>query len=107
MLEYIPNHAYDRSRFLAGGAAVDETKIPAVKAPEAGDKASLVYLHPARERFHLLDKILSFDYVAATRAARNLYVIEGEHRHPALRLLELDRFAGELEVEQEASSRED
>lgn len=29
--------------------------------PEAGDEAPLVYPHPARERFHLLDKILSLD----------------------------------------------
>lgn len=61
VLEHIPNHAYDRSRFLAGGTEVDETKIPAVEAPESGDEAPLVYLHPERERFHLLDKILSFD----------------------------------------------
>lgn len=61
VLEHIANHAYDRSRFLAGGAVVDETKIPAVEAPEVGDGAELVYLHRSRERFHLLDKILSFD----------------------------------------------
>jgi len=61
LLEHIPNHAYDRSRFLAGGAVVDETKIPAVAQPEANDGEELVYLHPERERFHLLDKILSFD----------------------------------------------
>lgn len=46
-------------------------------------------------------------YVAATRAVRNLYVIEDDRRHPALRLLELDRFAGALDAEKEASSRED
>jgi hypothetical protein len=61
LLEYIPNHAYDRSRFLAGGATVDEDKIPAVESAPADDGDELVYLHPARERFHLLDKILSFD----------------------------------------------
>lgn len=61
LLEHIPNHAYDGSRFLAGGATVDEAKIPAVERPEAGEGDELVYLHPERERFHLLDKILSFD----------------------------------------------
>lgn len=62
VIEHIVNHAYHRSRFLAGGAAVDEGKIPAVPAPEAADEVDeLVYLHPERERFHMLDKILSFD----------------------------------------------
>ncbi|MDA1074398.1 MAG: hypothetical protein O3A63_06515 [Proteobacteria bacterium] len=61
LLEHIVNHAYDRSRFLTGGAMVDEAKIPAVEQPEADEGDELVYLHPERERFHLLDKILSFD----------------------------------------------
>lgn len=61
LLEHIPNHAYDRSRFLAGGAVVDEAKLPTVDQAEADEDDELVYLHPERERFHLLDKILSFD----------------------------------------------
>lgn len=61
LLEYIPNHAYERSRFLAGGAVLDEEKIPALTTPEGEEVQSLEYLHPERERFHLLDKILSFD----------------------------------------------
>jgi hypothetical protein len=60
-LEHIRNHAYDRSRFLAGDARIDEDKIPALKAPPAETIETLPYLHPERERFHLLDKILSFD----------------------------------------------
>ncbi len=62
LLEHIPNHAYERSRFLAG-AAVDEDKIPAVAAPEEAAEAqqALTYLHPERERFHLLDKAISLD----------------------------------------------
>lgn len=61
LLEHIPHHAYDRSRFLAGGATIDENRIPAVASPEALDSEPLTYLHPERDRFHLLDKILSFD----------------------------------------------
>lgn len=61
LLEHIPNHAYDRSRFLAGGATIDENRIPAVESPEGLDGEPLTYLHPQHERFHLLDKILSFD----------------------------------------------
>lgn len=60
LLEHIPNHAYDRSRFLRG-AAVDEAKIPSVPGPQDGECEEIVYLHPRRERFNVLDKILSFD----------------------------------------------
>ncbi|MFB6260986.1 MAG: AAA family ATPase, partial [Thiohalorhabdaceae bacterium] len=62
LLEHIPNHAYERSRFLAG-AAIDEAKIPAVVDPDEAAEAqqSLTYLHPERERFHLLDKAISLD----------------------------------------------
>jgi len=61
ILEHIANHAYDRSRFLAGNASIDEAKIPALETPAAGEVPEAPYLHPERERFHLLDKILSFD----------------------------------------------
>ncbi|MBI2965653.1 MAG: ankyrin repeat domain-containing protein, partial [Chloroflexi bacterium] len=60
LLEHIPNHAYDRSRFLRG-AVVDETKIPVAAAPQDGQCEEIVYLHPQRERFAFLDKVLSFD----------------------------------------------
>jgi len=62
LLEHIPNHAYERSRFLTG-AAIDEAKIPAVVDPDEAAEAqqSLTYLHPERERFHLLDKAISLD----------------------------------------------
>lgn len=61
LLEHIPNHAYDKSRFLSGGAVVDEAKIPAVPKPQDEPAEPLVYLNPAAERFNLLDKIISFD----------------------------------------------
>ena len=64
LLEHIPNHDYARSRFLAGGAAVDEAKIPLVE--EVRPEAELGYVHPERERFHVLDKVISFDEDQAT-----------------------------------------
>lgn len=61
ILEYIPNHAYDRSRFLANGATVDESRIPEVWNPDEQEPAALAYVNPGHARFHMLDKIISFD----------------------------------------------
>ena len=62
LLEYLPNHAYEKSRFLSGNAAIDEDKIPVVESPEVVDgKPALPYINPHQERFHLLDKVISFD----------------------------------------------
>ncbi|GAB6041016.1 UvrD-helicase domain-containing protein [Endothiovibrio diazotrophicus] len=72
ILECIENHAYDRSRFLRGGATVDEEKIPDVPAPEASD--SLV--HNSRNLYYAMGyaneaqeiSFLSFDdYLASIR----------------------------------------
>jgi hypothetical protein len=53
MLEVIPNHAYDKSRFLRG-AAIDESKIPDISADDAIREAqALRYLHPERTGIHL------------------------------------------------------
>ncbi len=63
VLEVIRNHAYEKSRFLSG-AVVDEAKLTPIDTPAACDDketVALTYLHPERRRFHLLDKILSFD----------------------------------------------
>ncbi len=62
LLEHIRNHAYERSRFLAG-ATIDEEQIPALDSPEkaAEEAGRLTYLPPGRERFHLLDKVLCLD----------------------------------------------
>jgi len=57
-LEVLPNHEYERSRFLRG-AAVDESRIGA--AEEALEFKPIKYLHPTRSTFALLDKPLSFD----------------------------------------------
>ncbi|MTI12170.1 UvrD-helicase domain-containing protein [Sansalvadorimonas verongulae] len=61
ILEHVPNHAYEKSRFLRQGAELDEDKIPAISDPEATTPEPAVYLNNDSERFHLLDKIISFD----------------------------------------------
>lgn len=59
VLEYLPNHAYEKSRFLAG-KTVDEDKLPPIIAAESVLQ-ELVYLNPNHNRFHYLNKVLSFD----------------------------------------------
>ncbi len=61
LLEYIPAHAYEKSRFLAHGATIDDEKIPDIAAQAAETAPDLPYLNPRLPRFHLLDKVLSFD----------------------------------------------
>ena len=61
MLEVIEQHAYDKSRFLRG-AAIDDSKIPAIDVATANAEATEVrYIHPQRRDIHLLDKVISFD----------------------------------------------
>lgn len=60
VLEYLPNHAYEKSRFLAGTSVIDEDKLPPFKAVE-NTLPELTYLNPRYNRFHYLDKVLSFD----------------------------------------------
>jgi len=63
VLEHIRNHAYDKSRFLRG-AGIQEDKATDVLSSSdfAGEQLEeLTYLHADNPRFHLLDKILSFD----------------------------------------------
>lgn len=63
LLEVIPNHAYDKSRFL-GGAPVDETKLAPLNGADAVKPEELhpvAYVNRKAKHFHLLDKILSFD----------------------------------------------
>ncbi|MCQ4321785.1 UvrD-helicase domain-containing protein [Stutzerimonas stutzeri] len=60
-LEVIPQHAYEKSRFLRG-ARIDEALIEDGDAAQAEASAEPVrYLHPGRGEFHLLDKVISFD----------------------------------------------
>ncbi len=61
ILEAVLNHAYEKSKFL-NGARIDESKIPAHPSrPETEGLPNLVYVNPSNRRFHLLDKIISFD----------------------------------------------
>lgn len=62
ILEVVLNHAYDKSKFLRG-ARIDEAKIPLVEKAELEKESlpSITYVNPSRERFHILDKIISFD----------------------------------------------
>ncbi len=61
LLEYIHQHAYDKSRFLARGVRIDEERLPAADAGTADSAPDLPYLNSKSHRFHLLDKVLSFD----------------------------------------------
>ncbi|MBO9495820.1 UvrD-helicase domain-containing protein [Thalassotalea sp. G20_0] len=61
ILEYIRNHAYEKSRFLERGVTIDEEKIPAFDASETESSPELTYLNTDHDRFNLLDKIISFD----------------------------------------------
>ena len=63
LLEVLPHHEYDKSRFLRG-AEIDEARITGqagaeVLAPE--DAASVRYLNPGNAPLHFLDKFISFD----------------------------------------------
>lgn len=62
ILEVVLNHAYDKSKFLRG-ARIDESKVLPIEASRVGRESlqSLVYVNPSVRRFHLLDKIISFD----------------------------------------------
>ena len=61
VLEHLPNHEYDKSRFLARGVVVNEERIQPIDDLAEIEPDPLVYLNPATERFHVLDKVLSFD----------------------------------------------
>ncbi len=63
VLELILNHDYAKSRFLRG-SSVDESKLQPLnpeRAIPAEDLVSLPYINKKYPKFHLLDKILSFD----------------------------------------------
>lgn len=62
ILEIVHNHDYDRSKFLRG-VRIDEAKIPAVEPSQiaADSLPALRYVNPSVNRFHLLDKVISFD----------------------------------------------
>ena len=64
LLEVIKDHNYARSRFLRGGAPVDESRLTPINSPiKEMDTAAveLPYLHPEVKAVHTLNKFLSFD----------------------------------------------
>ncbi|MBX2807390.1 MAG: hypothetical protein KTR20_02070, partial [Cellvibrionaceae bacterium] len=61
VLEFIANHAYDKSRFLSRGVQVDNDDIPAIASIESIEAEELNYLNLQRNQVNWLDKILSFD----------------------------------------------
>ncbi len=63
LLEVILNHDYDKSRFL-NGAIVDESKFETVISESQltqNEATKISYINPKLSKFHVLDKILSFD----------------------------------------------
>jgi hypothetical protein len=60
VLEYLPNHEYEKSRFLIGSSAIDENKLPTIERDQIIPEPA-VYLNPQRAHFYFLDKVLSFD----------------------------------------------
>lgn len=65
LLELLPNHEYEKSRFLRGYGITDESFEPVQNASFqetlAGDSETITYLNPKNQTFHYLDRILSFD----------------------------------------------
>ena len=63
LLEVILHHNYRDSRFL-NGAGIDESKIAPLQKPEQIDSEDILplpYINPHSTKFHLLDKVISFD----------------------------------------------
>ncbi len=65
LLEVIYNHEYEKSRFLRG-AKIDESKLIALKNEKQIPDEEIVdlsFVNPTTNRFHLLNKAISFDTV--------------------------------------------
>jgi hypothetical protein len=60
-LEHIANHDYGASRFLRRGVDVDDHKLPNLPDPSAAEAEPLAYVNPGAPRFHVLNKVISFD----------------------------------------------
>lgn len=63
LLEVIPHHAYDKSRFLRG-AAIKENNFTSIKSDKelkTQDLSTLAYVNPKNKNFHLLNKIICMD----------------------------------------------
>lgn len=65
LLEVIKNHNYNKSRFLQG-VKIDEDKLIPLKTEKEIPKENAVelfYVNPHSNKFHLLDKYISFDKI--------------------------------------------
>ncbi|MDQ6975611.1 MAG: PhoH family protein [Mariprofundaceae bacterium] len=74
ILEFIANHAYEKSRFLEHGASIDESKIASIDELDE-EPESLVYLNEKSHTFNILDKVISFDSTQHSVYALNPPVI--------------------------------
>ena len=69
LLEVIKDHNYARSRFLRGGAQVDEERLIRIESPEKEVETAAIelpYIHPENKAIHTLNKFLSFDQFQQT-----------------------------------------
>jgi hypothetical protein len=101
ILEVIYNHAYDKSKFLRG-AKIDDLKNLEIDDDKPFDTdidaPELFYVNPDERRFHLLDKIFSFDDVQfdAYRSQPPLIIIgPAGSGKTALMLEKMKLFTGE------------
>lgn len=63
LLEVIPNHEYDKSKFLRGAEIQEQdfSVTPDPAHPDEDEAPTLRYVNPKAKRFHLLDKVISLD----------------------------------------------
>jgi len=64
LLEVIKDHNYARSRFLRGGAQIDEDRLARIESPVKEMETAAIelpYIHPENKSIHTLNKFISFD----------------------------------------------
>jgi len=86
-------------REVAAGVDPDELEreeLTYARAKDKHDKSLEIY------KFYI-----NALYVSVTRAVRNIHLVEADHGHPLLQLLQFDRCTGEVAVEAEESSLEE
>ena len=64
ILEYIRNHAFDKSRFLERGVVIDEDKIPAVNSITGETLPALTYVNTTHKHFNPVDKTITANVAA-------------------------------------------
>lgn len=84
---------------IAAGLTADEVAAGELKYSRAADKSD-----KSLDTYKFFVNAL---YVAATRAVKNLYVVESDTSHPLLRLLGLATARERLELAEQKSSREE